>query len=234
MIAAGHGWGIGIFPLIASVVALVFSFLLGRRALAKWRWHEAAWLVALLMYAAASFAMFLGVVRGWTPAEFRTYWLLGAVLNVPYLFLGEVYLLSRSRALAHVLAILLVIASFFAATKIGGAAVHRAALAKELPLGKDVFGDGSSPYRLAQFFSWPAYVLLLGALVWSVLAMKGKPHLRDRAAGTLGIAVGATIVAIGSGVGAAYSIVAVFALALAAGVAVMFAGFLRASRPPAA
>ena len=32
------------------------------------------------MYAAASFAMFLGVLDGWTTGEYRVYWLLGAVL----------------------------------------------------------------------------------------------------------------------------------------------------------
>ena len=47
----------------------------------------------------------------------------------------------------------------------------------------------------------------------------------------LGIAVGATIVAIGSGIGAAREIVPLFAVSLAAGVAVMFWGFLRTGRP---
>jgi hypothetical protein len=55
--------------------------------------------------------------------------------------------------------------------------------------------------------------------------------VRDRAAGMFGIALGATIVAIGSGVGAAYHVVPLFSVALAAGIAVMFWGFLRASRP---
>jgi hypothetical protein len=47
------------------------------------------------------------------------------------------------------------------------------------------------------------------------------------------IAVGATIVAIGSGVGAGLDVVPVFSIGLLAGIAVMFWGFLRASRQPA-
>ena len=61
--------------------------------------------------------------------------------------------------------------------------------------------------------------------------MGGDPQLRDRTVGTLGIAMGATLVAIGSGIGAAFHVVPLFSVSLAAGVAVMFAGFLRAGRP---
>jgi hypothetical protein len=90
--------------------------------------------------------------------------------------------------------------------------------------------DGSLPYRLAQYYSLPAYFLLLGGLVWSALQMKGKPNLRDRTAGTFGIAAGATIVAVGSGIGAAFHVVPLFSVSLTAGIAVMFWGFLRVSR----
>ncbi len=62
--------------------------------------------------------------------------------------------------------------------------------------------------------------------------MRRKPELRDRFLGTLGIAVGATIVAIGSGVGAGLDVVPVFSVDLALGIAVMFWGFLRASSAP--
>jgi len=70
----------------------------------------------------------------------------------------------------------------------------------------------------------------LAGLVWSVWKMRGKPHLRERMLGTFGVALGATIVAIGSGIGAAFHIVPLFSIALALGVAVMFWGFLQASR----
>ena len=49
-------------------------------------------------------------------------------------------------------------------------------------------------------------------------------------AGTVMIALGATIVAIGSGVGAGLHVVWLFSLSLAAGTIFMYAGFLRAGR----
>jgi hypothetical protein len=162
---------------------------------------------------------------------FRVYWLFGAVLNVPFLLGGEVYLLARSRVVAHGFLLALALLSVVAALSVFAAAVHRPPLAGALPLGKDVFGDGSVPYRLAQYYSLPAYFLLLGGLVWSAMQMRGNPGLRDRTIGTFGIAAGATIVAIGSGIGAAFHVVPLFSVSLAAGIAVMFWGFLRVSHP---
>jgi hypothetical protein len=225
----GHGWGIAVFPLLAGVIALAFAARLATRFAARRRPHEGVWAVALAMFAVASFAMFVGALRGWRGPDFRLYWLLGAVLNVPYLFAGEVYLLTRRRAWAHAALAVLAALTAFAAVQVATAALHRAPLAHALPLGKEVFGDGSTPYRLAQYFSFPAYFLLLFALVWSAWQMKGRPELRARTAGTVGIALGATVVAVGSGIGAAFDVVPLFSASLALGVAIMFWGFLRAT-----
>jgi len=231
MIAAGHGWGLAVFPLLAAAIALVFAVRLTQRYLGRRRSYEGIWAVALFMYAAASFAMFLGVVAGWTATEFRVYWLLGAVLNVPYLFLGEVYLLGRLGWRASAMAVgVTVLMTALVVIEVWQAPIHPTALTQTLPLGREVFGDGTLAYRLAQYVALPAYFLLLGGLVWSTLQMGGKPELRNRMTGTFGIAMGATIVAIGSGIGAAFHVVPLFSVSLAAGIAVMFWGFVQATR----
>jgi len=229
----GHGWFLAVFPLFAAVVATVFSLQLLRRFAARLRPFEGLWAVALAMFAIASFAMFLGVAAGWGPLEFRVYWLLGAVLNVPFLFVGELYLLSRRRAVADWALAALIVGTAFAAWKVLTAPVSTAALQKALPLGKDVFGDQSAAYRIAQIYAFPAYFLLLGGIVWSAWQMRDRPELRSRTVGTLSIAIGATIVAIGSGIGAGFDIVPLFSVSLAAGVAVMYAGFRAVTRPSA-
>jgi hypothetical protein len=230
--AAGHGWGLAVFPLLAAAIALVFAVRLTQRYLGRRRSYEGIWAVALFMYAAASFAMFLGVITGWTATEFRVYWLLGAVLNVPYLFLGEVYLLGRLGWRASAVAVgVTVLMTAFVVIEVWQASMHPTALARALPLGREVFGDGTLAYRLAQYIALPAYFLLLAGLVWSTLQMRGNPELRNRMTGTFGIAMGATIVAIGSGIGAAFHVVPLFSVSLAAGIAVMFWGFVQATRP---
>ena len=220
-----------VLPLAAGIVALVFAGLLGGRFLARRRPYEAAWVIALVMYAVASFALFLGVLDGWSTGEFRVYWAFGAILNVPWLFLGELYLLVRIRWVVDVLLVVLLFLTAFAIAEVRTATVHASFLAKDLPLGKEMFGDGSVPYRLAQYYAYPAYLLLVGACTWSAWRMRGRPQLRSGFIGTLLIAVGATVVAIGSGVGAGLDVTWVFSVGLLAGIAVMFRGFLRASRP---
>ncbi|MFN2545111.1 MAG: hypothetical protein ABR600_11170 [Actinomycetota bacterium] len=217
-----------IFPLAAAVIAAILASMLALRVLRGGGPAEAAWAAALAMYATASVAMFLGVLSGWTTAEFRTYWLTGAILTVPYLALGEIYVLAK-RTAGHVLFVALVFGTAFALTKIRTAAVHAAALRDQLPLGKDVFGSGTAAHRLPQLYSIPAYVVLVLGALWSAWRMRSAPELRRRATGTLAIAAGATVVAIGSGIGAGFGVVWMFSVSLAAGIVLMMAGFVRAS-----
>src|SRR5439155_6314719 len=56
-----------IFPLLAALVSLAFAAVLARQAIRPVRPAQAMWAIALLMYAAASFAMFLGALTNWTP-----------------------------------------------------------------------------------------------------------------------------------------------------------------------
>ena len=220
-----------IFPLIASVVALAFAALLARQWTARRRHFQLVWSAAMLMYAGGSLALFMGVLDDWSPAEYRAYWLLGAILNVPYLALGEVYLLVRDRRVGNALLLVLLFLTGFAFNRVRTAGLDLSELTKDLPLGKDAFAADSLPYRLSQLYAYPAYVFLLLGCAWSIARMRGKPESRDRQLGTLGIAVGATVVAIGSGIGAGLNVVPLFSVGLAAGIAVMFWGFLRASRP---
>ncbi|HEX9121838.1 MAG TPA: hypothetical protein VF984_00530 [Actinomycetota bacterium] len=220
-----------IFPLGAAAIALVFGALLVRQFIRRQRAYQLLWAVALLMYAVASLALFLGVIDGWTKAEYRAYWLFGAVLNVPFLAMGELYLLVRKRWVNHGLLLLLLFATAFATARVRTSVIDGSALAKDLPLGKDAFARDTLPYRLSQLYAYPAYVLLLVGSVWSIWKMRAVPALLDRMVGTILIATGATVVAIGSGVGAGLNVVPVFSIGLLAGIAVMFWGFLRASRP---
>ena len=89
-----------VFPLLAALVAVAFTALLARQYLQRRRPYQALWAVALAMFAGASVVVFLGVLNGWSAGEFRVYWLLGAVLTVPFLAQGEVHLLVKDRRVA--------------------------------------------------------------------------------------------------------------------------------------
>ena len=223
-----------VLPLLAAAVALVFAGQLARQWMARRRPYQLLWSAAMAMYAVASVAVAVGVLRGWTVFDFRLYWALGAVLNVPFLAAGELELLVRDHRVHLVVDLVLVFLVAYVVAELRHAPIHTEALAQRLPSGKHVFGDGTPAHRLPQLISIPSYVVLLAGALWSAWKMRGRPELKDRFVGTLLIALGATVVA-GGATFAAYGSLPGFCLTLVAGIAVMFAGFLRASRPvPAA
>src|SRR5436190_1715582 len=136
---------------------------------------------------------------------------------------------ARRRSYQAVWAVAL---AMFAVSRVRSAQVVATALDSHLPSGSDVFATDRFVLTMARLYSIPAYGVLVAGTAWSAWRMRGRRELRDRFAGTLGIAVGATIVAAGSAFAATGNATG-FSLTLAVGVAVMFWGFLRASRTPA-
>ncbi|HKX25432.1 MAG TPA: hypothetical protein VJP08_03855, partial [Actinomycetota bacterium] len=117
-----------VLPLLAGAIALAFAVHLLIRAGRRRSWSEAVWGVAMLMFATASGALFLGVLDGWSAAEFRVYWLFGAVLNVPYLAAGEVYLLARRPWVGHVALLAVLAATAWASAEVRTAPLDTAVL----------------------------------------------------------------------------------------------------------
>ena len=79
---------------LATAVATLFA----EGALVRWarsrRPHERAWTISRAMFALASAALATGVATGWDGFTYRSFFALGAVLNVGWLGLGTVYLLG--------------------------------------------------------------------------------------------------------------------------------------------
>src|SRR3712207_4812068 len=130
-----------VFPLVAALVATAFATLLAGRYIRLRRPYELAWAVALAMYAAASIAVVLGLAGGWTAGEFRLYWTLGAVLNVPWLAGGELMLVLRHPTVRAAVWIGLVFVTAYTIAVLRGSAIDAVALADDLPSGKLVFGE---------------------------------------------------------------------------------------------
>ena len=89
---------------IASVVSGVFAVTLLTRFASRrhqGRRDDGAhallfWGIALVMFAVAAVGLVSGVIGGWSSGEFRTFYLFGGVLNVPWLALGSVAVNARS------------------------------------------------------------------------------------------------------------------------------------------
>ena len=82
---------------LATAVATLFAQATLVRYTRRHQPQDRAWTIALAMFALASAALATGISTGWDNGTFRVFYLLGAVLNVPWLALGTVYLLGRER-----------------------------------------------------------------------------------------------------------------------------------------
>lgn len=216
-----------VFPLVASVVAVVFAVALFRRFARSKGIAQLSWGIAMAMYAIASLAVANGTYGGWDKTLFKVYWLFGAMLNVPYLALGSVALLRK--APATWLAMLIVAAAtLYAFGVVLTSSLDTSPMTAqpfEIPRGKEVW-DGALAGKLGSAYSIPAYLIVV-AIAFVTSRRADVPRERVRANWL--IAAGATIVALGGFTLARLARGAFFSIFLALGISVMFAGFMTAS-----
>lgn len=206
----------------ATVVALAFTLATFERWVARRRPQELAWSAALALFTLGALSLWLGASLGWAPWSFRLFYLFGAIANVPVLALGSIYLLSRRAG--HVAAGSLAVGLGFAA---GVMAITPVGVinATELPQGSDVLG--ALPRVLAAACSAG------GALTVFLVALSSVLR-RRRVIGNALIAAGTALLSASGLLNSVLGEMDAFAVTLAAGVSVLFAGFLASSRGPAA
>ena len=208
----------------ATLVAVAFAMSTFDRWLAGRRRHELAWAVALTLFAAGALCLWVGASAGWTLPVFRAFYLFGAVINVPVLALGTVYLLGTRRT-GDRAALAVVAFAFFAAGVIVSAPAHPIANPNALPQGSDVFE--ALPRVLAAVASGGGALVVLGGAVWSAVRLR---HGRRMWANV--VIAGGTLVLGASGLlNSVLGEMEAFAVALALGVSILYAGFLLAVTP---
>lgn len=222
----------------ATLVAIGFALSTTDRWLRRHQPHELAWSVALALFALGAAAMWWSEVRGWSLASFRLFYLCGAVLDVPWLALGTVYLLG-GRRLGDAVRAWLVLLSGLSAGVVLFAPTRTPVAGPELPTGKDVFGV--APRIFAAVGSGVAALVIIVGALWSAyrLARRRTPALAGSkriVSSPVHLVVGNVLIAAGTIVLSASGTLAgrlgkdrAFALTLLIGIAVLFAGFLVAS-----
>ena len=224
---------------LATLVALAFGLSTLERWLARRRRHELAWTVALLLFALASLALLVGAAHGWDEATFRAFYFFGAIANVPYLALGTVYLLAGRRT-GDRWAVVVTIAVAFAAGVMAVAPLTGPVGGDELPQGSDVFGP--LPRVLAAVASGVGATVVFAGAAWSALRLlrgRRRPGGAATAVPAGRLAVANLLIAAGTAILSASGLLNsvlgemdAFAVSLAVGISVIFAGFLTASPAP--
>ena len=88
----------GLLAVIAGVISTAFTVDLALAYKRRPRPHTAAYAVGIAMFAVATWALAFGLTSGWNGASYRAFFLFGAILNIPYLALGSMYLVVGRRA----------------------------------------------------------------------------------------------------------------------------------------
>lgn len=208
----------------AALVGLAFAMATFERWLARRRRHELAWSTALALFTLAAAALAAGEGVGWNQPLFRLYYLLGAVVNVPVLALGTVYLLNGPRRAGLAVALFCAFAAGVLAVAPFTAPLPR----HELAQGSDVFGP--LPRILAAVASGVGALVVFGGAAWSAWRFRRG---RMMWANVL-IALGTLILANSGLLNSVADEVTGFVITLATGITVLFVGFLVASAGPAA
>ncbi len=221
----------------ATLVAVAFALSTLDRWLRRRRPHEAAWTVSLALFALGSAALWWAEGDGWSLGAFRVFYLAGAVLNVPWLALGTVYLLAGPQVGNRVRTWLVLLSGFaagvvlFGPTKTAGErrrTAHRERTSSVWPAGarrRRVGGGGARDHRRRALERawrvWRGRMPSLGAA--------SDPGPRRLALGNVLIAIGTLVLSASGTLAGRLGKDRAFAITLLAGIAVLFAGFLVAS-----
>jgi hypothetical protein len=210
----------------AAVVAVAFGLSTYERWLRRRRRHELAWSVALLEFAVAAGALAAGAQAGWNGPIFRIFYLFGAVIDVPVLALGTVYLLG-GRRIGDRSALGVAMASTFAAGVILSAPFRAPIPPDRLVQGSQVFG--ALPRVLAAVGSAGGAIVIVAGAVWSAWRVRrdGAP-LRLLWSNCL-IALGTLVLGASGTLNSLFGAMTAFAVSLLIGILVLFAGFLMAT-----
>jgi hypothetical protein len=197
----------------AALLALRLAGLLARRWRTTRRPELAAWAWSLAAYAVAAAAIAWGEAAQWDARAFRVYYAAGALLTVPLLAVGSLLLVGVRRAAA--------VGCVVAGLGLGVALampVHGAFAAHGIPPAQDHLHF--LPGRLLAVLCNAA-----GTLVVVVVALRS---LCRRPLGNALIILGVAAAALGSGLAGLGAGGA--AVGIAAGVALLYAGFVTPSR----
>lgn len=207
----------------AAVAASLFTFDLWRDYSRKPRPHIVAYAVGMTMFALATWMLVIALVWVWSPLVYRTFYLFGAVLNIPFLALGSMFLVVGKRA-GHAMTILL---GAFSAISI--TLVATTPFQSQLPehgIPHDIFTTGFGPRVFAAVGGGlGATILIVLALVSVFRFRKTNPRV---VWGSLLIVAG-TFAAAAGGTNLAFGEAGWFATSLFLAAALIWAGYRVAS-----
>jgi hypothetical protein len=210
-------------PLVTCIVSFIFAITVLDQFFARRKAYQLLWAIGLLMYAISTFTEFWWNICGHVDIMYRIWYLVGAILVAAYLGQGTLYLLVRRRN-AHIIMILLTLATIFTAIRVFAISIDISGLTK-------LTGIGIMPTDIraviTPIFNTFGTLALVGGAIYSAFIFWRKRILPHRVTANILIAIGALLPAFGGIHLSVNGNLDLFFLLELAGVIIMFIGFLR-------
>jgi hypothetical protein len=145
----------------SAIIALAFGLSTLDRWLRRRRPHELAWTIAMGLFVAAAASLWWAEGHGWTNVSFRLFFTFGAIINVPWLALGTIFLLAGPKA-GRVATRILLVFSGFAAGVVFTTPIRGVIDPETMPMGKEHF-EALPRILAAVGSSIPALIIFVGA-----------------------------------------------------------------------
>lgn len=219
---------------VAALVAAAFALIVADRWHRRRLDHHGAWMIAMVLFATGSFALWWATSAGWSSGVFRVFFTTGAVLNVSWLALGSIALHASRRTVARLRAVLALL-SAFAVGVMTVAPEKKPFVADDFPQARDHFG--ALPRTLAAVGSGIPALIIIGLAVWSLSRLLQRRVRRDvgnaSPSGANRLVMSNALVAVATLVLSASGSLAgrlgeeqAFAVTLSVGVVILFVGFM--------
>lgn len=177
---------------LSALISAAFGALMAGRYAARRRPYQIVWAIGLAMFAVANVAALLARTDGATALEYRLFYLFGAILNVAWLALGTLFLLTPPIVARWSLLAVLVL-SMVAVVAVFSSPVD---LTKAVDTGKG-FEASPLPRILAGIGSGVGSIVLFGGAIWSAYGFIRRRQQARRAVANLLIAAGVAVAAFG-------------------------------------
>jgi len=210
-----------VIPLISAVVGAAFAVVVARQYSARRKSYQAVWALALAMFGVAAAFEAVGQLAGWSDSTYKGYYLFGGLLNVGWLGIGSLLILTTPRV-GRVAVIVMAVISLISVVAVLASHTNPMLLKAQVPAR----GAIDVPGVLPLITNLGGSLLLVGGAAWSAWksARAGAP--RNRVLGLAVLAAGAFIVAGGHSYAQTKGVYVAQPLSEALGIVAMFAGYL--------
>lgn len=214
-------------PIITSVFAIWFGFVLLRRYRTRGGLHHLWWSIGAFAYAAGTITESITTIFGWQEPVFRAWYISGALFGGFPLAQGTVYLLMSKKRADRLTAVVLSVAAVASVcvllTPIDYSLVEAYRLSGRVMEWQWV-------RAFSPFINLYAVTFLIGGAVYSALKFRKIPEMRNRTIGNWFIAIGATLPGIG-GTATRMGHVEVLYVTELIGILLIYVGFRYATSP---